>query len=267
MRTNAILLFLVIAVSAVCWWPLIIEPTLGLPFWIPLIVVGLCSGLATVLSGGRWLRFAAASSATTFVGALAGFVFWPLEDGISQSYALFAVIAAVLAVAIISVVVGLACRRIAVSNERFRLALWFALAACVAFGPVALALRPAVVAHREALAAERFASLKLAVERTRAESGNSASICDGQALKRNYAGPPMSDGDWRYIAGNYIREDGYIFGIWIDCSHADHYIIDVRPAGGRADGTRSFCTDESGKVGCEMGTGRVLGSACVPCAE
>jgi hypothetical protein len=122
-----------------------------------------------------------------------------------------------------------------------------------------------VVAHRDKLAAERFTALKVAVERTRAESGNPASVCDGQALKRHYSGPPIRDGNWEILAGHYIREDRYVFGIWVDCLHPVHYTIDVRPAAGREDGTRSFCTDETGAVGCDMRTDRLLGSACYAC--
>jgi hypothetical protein len=266
MRRNAVLVLLVVAGSSICWWPVTKEPSLDLPAWVPLIVIALCCCLATILARGKWLRFVAASSAATMVGLLFAYMEWPLEDGIAQSYAGIGVAAATVAVAVVSLVAGLMGRWIPVSNANGRRLVWIALVCCVAFGPVVLAVRPEVIAHRVArndrLAAERFEGLKLAVERTRLEPGNPSHICDGTALKRNYAGPPFSDTDWRYVAGNYVKEDGYIFGMIIDCSQPSHYAIDVRPRRGKADGTRTFCTDEIGKVGCSAGW-----NECVPCRE
>jgi hypothetical protein len=270
MRKNRILILLVIlvlTVSATIWWPMIPEPNLGLPLWVPLLVITLVCGLAIVLSGGRWLWFALAAPIATFAGTLIGFIVWPMEDGIGQSYVLLADIAATIVVAILSFAVGLLCRKIAVANGPLRVGLWLSLAACIAVGPVAAAVRPAVITHRDRLAAERFAALKLAIEQTRKESGNPASVCDGQALKHNYAGPPFQESDWHFIAGHYVQQNGYTFGIWINCSQPDHYTIDVRPAHGRADGTRSFCSDESGVVGCKMQWVPHRGNVCNVCPK
>jgi hypothetical protein len=272
-RKNAVLVLLVVTGSSICWWPVTKEPSLDLPAWVPLIVIALCCCLATILAGGKWLRFVAASSAATMVGLLFAYTVWPLEDGVAQSYAGFVTVVAAVAVAVVSVAAGLVGRRISVSNANGRRLVWIALACCVAFGPVVLAVRPEVIAHRVArndrLAAQRFEGLKLAVERTRLEAGNPARVCEGmtgQALKRNYSGPPFSDKDWHYIAGNYVRADGYVFGMFIDCSQPSHYAIDVHPDRGKADGTRSFCTDETGKAGCRSEWNRTR-YACVPCAE
>jgi hypothetical protein len=270
MKTNTILLLLVAACSAVSWWPLILEPALDLPWWVPLTVIALCSGLATILSNGRWLYFLGVSASATFAGLLVGFALWPWEDGIAQSYAGLATLAATLAVALVSLIAGLVGRWLPVASKKHRQALSLVLAACAAFGPAALAVRPSIIAHRvtrnNRLAADRFQSLKTAVERTAMDPVLPAPICDGQSLKHNYSGPPFSAQSWRYIAGNSVKEDGYLFAIVIDCSHPVHYTIDVRPARSGADGTRTFCTDESGRVGCEMewnGTG----DECIPCAK
>jgi hypothetical protein len=270
MRKNSILILLVIlvmAVSATIWWPMIPEPNLGLPLWVPLLVITLVCGLAIVLSVGRWLWFALAAPIATFAGTLTGFIVWPMEDGISQSYTLFAAIAMTIVVAILSLAVGLVCRKVAAVNEPLRVALWLVLAACIAVGPVAAAVRPAVIAHRDTLAAERFTALKVAIERTRKESGNTASVCDGQALKRNYAGPPFQESDWHFIAGHYVQQGGYAFGIWVNCSQPDHYTVDVFPVRAKADGTRRFCSDESGAVGCMMQWVPLKGNVCNACPK
>jgi hypothetical protein len=270
MRTNTILWVSVAACSAVSWWPLILEPALDLPWWVPLAVIALCSCFASALSNGRWLPVFAASAVATPAGLWVGFTLWPVEDGIAQSYAGFAALAATIAVALVSLVAGLVGRRLSVAGEMYRRFLWLVLVSSIAFGPVTLALRPSIIAHRVArndrIAAQRFQSLKTAVEQTRMGSGDSVRICNGESLKHNYSGPPFSAKNWRYIAGNYVKEDGYLFGIWIDCSQPVRYTIDVRPARGRADGTRTFCTDESGRVGCGMEWNR-SGNDCVPCAK
>jgi hypothetical protein len=122
------------------------------------------------------------------------------------------------------------------------------------------------VARNDRLAAERFVALKNAVERTRAESGNPGRICDGQALKRHYSGPPFSEKDWKYVAGNYVKEDGYVLGIWIYCPEPGNYTIDVRPEREKGDGTRKFCSDESGRVGCGIESSS-SGYSCTPCKK
>lgn len=270
MRRSAILLFLITAGSVLCWLPSILEPSLDLPTWVPLTVIALSVGLATILSGGRWLRFLVVSAAATLVGIVAGYTIWPMEDGIAQSYVGLAALAAMFAVALACLVTGLIGRKLSVVNQSRRRAVWILLAACVAFGPVTLALRPSLIAHRVArndhFAEQRFESLKLAVERTRSQPGGSASICDGRSLKKNYSGPRFSARNWRYIAGNYVQEDGYLFGIWIDCSRPERYTIDVRPVRAEADGSRRFCTNESGRIGCDTQWNRSWGE-CVPCGN
>jgi hypothetical protein len=174
-------------------------------------------------------------------------------------------VAAMLATILVSVVASLIARKVSVSNERRRV-VWLALLCCIAFGPIALALTPTLVAQRlvrnDRMAAERFESLKNAVERTRSESGDPARICDGQILKQHYSGPPFSEEDWHRITGNYVKQNGYAFGIY--CHEKDGYTIDAFPDRARADGTLRFCTDESRKVGCgtEFNRSRY---ACIAC--
>jgi hypothetical protein len=270
MRTNTIILLAIATCSAVSWWPVILEPALDLPWWVPLTVIALCSASATALSNGGWLKVVAVSAAATFAGLVVGYSLWPLEDGIAQSYAGLAATAATLAVALESLGAGLLARRLSGASNNYRRVIWLVLAGCVAFGPVALAIRPSIIAHRVArndrIAADRFQSLKAAVERTRMGPANAARICDGYSLKSNYSGPPFSAESWRYIAGNYVKEDGYLFGIVIDCNQPVRYTIDARPARGRADGTRAFCSDESGRIGCGMEWNRSRYD-CAPCAK
>jgi hypothetical protein len=141
-------------------------------------------------------------------------------------------------------------------------------AGCVAFGPVALALTPPLVAHRIAvndkLAAERFALLEKAVQQTASDRRNDGSVCDGSALGRNYSGPLFSAEDWHRITGNYVKQDGYVFMVY--CREQGGYTIDAMPSRDKGDGTRHFCTDESGAIGCSMTFNRSR-HACTPCAR
>jgi len=120
------------------------------------------------------------------------------------------------------------------------------------------------VARNERLAEERFKSLQQAVEQTLAANSNRALLCAGPLLARNYFGPPFSNVDWRRITGNYVKHDGYLFMIY--CRKGTGYTIDAMPARDGEDGTRRFCADESGNVGCGMKWNRAR-YACVPCQE
>jgi len=269
MRRDALLVVLTAIGSALCWLTVAMEPSLEFPWWLPLAIFALCPILSTILSRERWWLFLLASAFGTIAGAISGFTIWPLDPLFWEGgeYVLMALAAAFVLLALI---VGLAVRRTTVSNERLRCVLWVGLACCVAYGPIVLALTPPLVALRVArndrLAAERFGALKNAVERTRAESGNPGRICDGQSLKRNYSGPPFSERDWKYIAGNYVKEDGYILGISIYCPEPGNYTIDVRPEREKGDGTRRFCSDESGRAGCGFESSNSW-SSCIPCTK
>ncbi len=268
MDRGKLLVVLTVTGSALCWWPAIVEPNLDFSSWILLALLALMIGLATVLSDGRYLRFVVASTAGTFAGLCGGFALFPSTDAIANSYTPHVVVVGTLLALLVSLAAGLAGRKLLVSNENHRRAVWFASVCCVALGPVALALTPPLVAHRVArndrVTAERFESLANAVKGTLAETGDPGRICDGRALKRHYFGPPFREEEWLRIAGNYVKRDGYSFMIY--CREQGGYTIHAIPWGGEGDGTRQFCTDESGKAGCGMEWNRSR-HTCIPCTK
>ena len=148
---------------------------------------------------------------------------------------------------------SLVLRGVLVSNARVRRIIWIAFICCLAFGPVSLALTPLLVAARvrrnDRVAEERFVSLKRAVELTLTGADGPARICDGQVLKQHYSGPSFSENDWRYVAGNAVKEDGYTF--YINCHEKYGYSIDAQPARQKGDGTRHFCIGEGNSADCE----------------
>lgn len=256
MRWSAMGALVIFAAAAALWtWPLVLEPSVGLPWWVPLPVLAVCACLGTSLAERKWVRFVVTSAAATAVGTVAVFLIWPLEDGIAQSYAGLAVLAATMGAALVSLMGALLGCTLPPWSKKGRGAAWIALGVCAAFSPLVLALRPNLVAQRVArddrLAAERFGALKLAVERTYAEAGGPARLCDGQTVKKHYAGPSFTDRDWLNVAGNYVTEDGYTFGMVIDCAQPAHYVLDAHPARRQGDGTLSFCSDETGTTGCK----------------
>ena len=253
--------------SALWWWPVIMDPNLELPDWLPLAFVGLSTGLSTILSGGRWRRFLAVSVIGAVAGLCGGYAIWWPSDPIAGPWVPIDVVVGTLATALVSFVACLSVRKIPIPTETIRRAMWIALAVCFAFGPATLAITPSLVArrvaHNDRVAEERFLSLKRAVYQTVAERGGPAAICDGASLKRHYSGPPFSEKDWHFIAGNYVKQDGYVFGIWIYCPEPAQYAIDAWPVRERGYGTRRFCTDASGRVGCELdGTSKEECLAC-----
>jgi hypothetical protein len=268
MRRNAFLLVLTVIGSALLWWPVTIEPNLDLPFWLPLLFIALLTGLAAALSGGRWPLFVVASTVGTFAGVCGGFAIWTSSDPIAGSYAPYGVAMATLATVLVSLIAALAGLKVSLSNENRRRAAWLVLLFCAGFGPAALAVTPPLVAYRIArndrVAAERFESLKNAVERTMAEAGDPERICDGQVVKQHYSGPPFSEKDWHFISGNYVKQGGYVFGIY--CREKGGYTIDAFPARQKSDGTRRFCTDESRRMGCGMEWNRSR-NACIACTK
>ena len=208
-----------------------------------------------------------ASGLSTFVGLIACVMIWPASGPPVGAGIFYIAPAIAVLVMLVAVAAGLIMRGRSISNASMRGAVWVVILACAAFGPVTLALTPAVVRHRvernDRLAAERFASLKKAVEGTRAEANGLSKICDGTALRLHYAGPPFSDTDWQRITGNAVKQDGYFFMVYCRENEIGGYLIDARPARTRGDGTRQFCTDDSGKVGCRVEP--IRGHKCLPC--
>jgi len=266
MRRNWVLFFFVAAGSALSWLPDSMWPNLDLPGWSELILIAVFSAFGTILSGGLWFRFLISSVTGTIVGLWGGSLIWPPVDPEGAAFLPLAIIVAASLTAAVSLIVGLAARRLSVTNRSARCFIWIAFGLCLLIGPTLVVLTPPLVARRIArndrLVASRFASLKSAAERAAVENGGPDKICDGAALERNYSGPLLSGSDWKYIRGNYVREDGYMLGIW--CHQQGGYTIDVAPYRGKADGTKGFCADESGHVGCGMKLGQYP-VVCAPC--
>jgi hypothetical protein len=227
------------------------------------------TGLSATLSNGNWLGFPIAATVGTFAGLCGGVVLFPSSDGIANAYAPMVVVVGTLIVLLASLVASVVATRVPLLNETYRRALWVALVCCVAFGPIALALTPPLVAHRIArndrLAGERFDSLRNAVEQTVAEAGDTKRSCDGQALRRHYSGPPFSENDWQLITSNYVKQVGYYF--MVQCREQGKYSIHGIPWRGKVNGTRQFCADQSGEVGCswELHSDRWLCVDTTPC--
>jgi hypothetical protein len=267
MRRDMLLVSLTVVGAGLCWWPEIIEPNLDLPVWLALVLVALCTGLTSLLSDHRW-RFVVAAGVGSLAGLCSGMALWPPSDPIAASYGLFVIAAGAGASLVVSVSALLLAALLRNWGERHGVAVWIALVCAVAAGPLLLAATPPVVAYRVAhndrLARERFLLLKDAVERAIAENGPGEAFCDGQVLRRFYTGPRFSDESWRYIVGNFVKQDGYMFGI--NClGGRGVYTIDAMPARGKADGTLRLCTDQTKIVGCEEQS--VDGQTrCVPCA-
>lgn len=268
MRNNIILALLTAMASSLCWLPLVREPSLDFEAWVPLLIGALGVGLSTVLNPNQWLLFVVASTIGTFGGLGVSLALWPPSDPLAGAYIPFAIGGATVMTLATAFVVGLVGRRAKVLPERNRAGIWAALGGIVAFGPVAFLLTPSLVARRIAqndqAAASRFASLKKAVEQTRAEADDPRHICDGAALRKHYTGPSFTYNDWQRITGNYVKQDGYFFMVY--CREKDGYTIAVQPARIRGDGTRHLCADESGKLGCRVDW---IGSRnmCLPCLK
>jgi hypothetical protein len=112
MRKDRLLVVLNVAGSALCWWPFILlqTPDNSHVWWLTYAFIALLTGVSTILSGGRWLRFPFASAAGTFTGLFVGNSIWPDKDGIAQSYALFGIVIATLITVCVSLVAGLVGR-------------------------------------------------------------------------------------------------------------------------------------------------------------
>jgi hypothetical protein len=152
MQRKTILILMVATGSALCWWPVAIQPNLGLPFWkTPLILIALITGLATALSdeGWRWLMIASVLGG--FAGISCGYRFWWPADSIDASYAPFVKGLGTLAsipVSAIAVVAGMALRDSKIVTRNRRL-IWGAFLVCFAFAPTVVALTPLLIALRK----------------------------------------------------------------------------------------------------------------------
>ena len=239
---TAVLAVLVLLSSAFCWWPLIMRPNLDIPlWWPPLTIIALAAGFAIILSRGGRIYIAAASVLGTFAGAVSGFLIWPPTDRIEGPFVPVVIISAVFASFLVTLVAVLVSRGLKISNDRDRRDIWIALICCAALGPTTASLTPPLVAlrvaHNDRFAAERMASLNRAALQTTTETGDSQRICDQSTLKSHYSGPPFGERDWQYIAGNYVKRDGYMFSIY--CHQGGGYAIHARPDREQGDGRTS----------------------------
>jgi len=270
MRKDVLLVPLTFIGTALCWWPVCMEPGLDLPWWLPLAFVALLTGLPTILSSGRWLRFLVASTVGSLSGLCSGTLLWPTEDVIGRGNVGYFIVPAAAISVLVSLVASLAMRKLSATNEKRRSAIWILFVCSIAFGPVAILLTSPLVARRiernEMSAAERFESLSNAAQQTRQRAVDPELICDGQELEANYSGPPFSENDWQHIVGNYVKEDGYAFGMWCHQTGSGGYTIDAYPVRPKVDGVRQFCADESGRAGCGMAWNGTR-NACLPCTK
>ena len=102
------------------------------------------------------------------------------------------------------------------------------------------------MARNDRLAAERLAAMKAAIESSQPRAEGAKEGCDPIALSHRYSGPTFSRSDWlRVLGDNAVKEDGYVF--WMKCEKNGRYKIAAVPDRIKGDGTRSFCTDDSGK--------------------
>lgn len=150
MRSKVLLVLLTTLCSALSWCPAFVEPNIGVPFWIPLVCVVLCTCLSTALTPTTWPWLLPASTLGTFGGLCLTLMIWPPSDPIAAAYTPFFVVAISLVVTFVAVCAAVIMHRRYISKTSRRV-IWAALFTCVAFGPVALGLTAAVTGHDQML--------------------------------------------------------------------------------------------------------------------
>ena len=150
MQRNTLLIVMVAAGSALCWWPVIIQPNLDLPVWkTPLILIALVTALATALSnqGAGW--FMSASILGVFTGICCGFRLWWSTDNNDASYGglTMGLTLVSIPVSVIAVAAGVALRESKTAQKNRRL-IWSAFLSSFAFAPTVVALTPLLLARR-----------------------------------------------------------------------------------------------------------------------
>ena len=141
MQNNTLVILLTALGSAISWWPACIRPGLGLSFWVSLGCAGLTAALATTLAPTNWPWLLLVSGLGTFGGMYLGVKIWP-QDPIGAAWLPLIIAANTLAVIFVALCSGLIMRKQSVSNGMLRRAIWAVFLACVAFGPVTLAMTP-----------------------------------------------------------------------------------------------------------------------------
>jgi hypothetical protein len=152
MQRNTLIIVMVAAGSAMCWWPKIIPPHLYVPGWTPLILIALITGLGTALSdegSAGWLMVA--SIVGVVAGIFCGFKIWWPTDRIDQSVVSFSIgLASLISipVSVVAVGAGVVVResRIAKNNRRL---IWCVFLICFALAPTFVVLTPLLVILRK----------------------------------------------------------------------------------------------------------------------
>jgi len=161
--------FLTFSASALCWWPMFIDPSLDLHWWVPLLYIALGAFLSTVLGPMDWRWFPVAAGMGAFFGLCTAYWIWWPHNPLVREWAPITVAVNTALAGLVATVAAVAGRKVRLSATIYRRAAWLALAACVAFGPVALALTSPLVWYRvranDQVAALRFESLKNASSR------------------------------------------------------------------------------------------------------
>ncbi len=254
--------------SAVCWLPIVIFPHLDISWWLPFLSAALSAFLGGMLHPNRWGLFIVSSSFGTFLGQCVGYAFWWPADGIEASYVPIAVVVTTLLVACATALTAFLGSRISAPANSLRITAWAMLVLPAAFWLAVLAATPSLardrIARNERYAEQRLLSLSRTAEVTMSEPSTSARLCDGSALRRNYAGRPFSDIDWIRITSNYVLQDGYMFMIY--CQEKRGFTIDAIPKRIGQDGTRFICIDQSGQLGCGMKSSASW-NRCLPCPK
>jgi len=249
MMRDKVVIILTTVGSAWCWWPVIREPSLEFPRWILLGLIVLMALFATLIANRRWQSVFAVTLGS-FLGMCAGWMMWPSDDGIANSYAGIVIVFATLAVFAAALFAVQLVRALSAISSIARPVFWIALIGCFAFGPVMMAVTPPLIAQRMArndrLATERVTAIKKAIELARPGSDGAGQRCDVYALTHRYSGPPVSESDWLRLLVDYeVKEDGYVFTV--KCLGSGTYRVDARPERIKGDGTRHLCADDSGK--------------------
>ena len=149
MQRNTLLIVMVAAGSALCWWPVIIQPNLDLPPWkTPLILLALMTALATTLSNEGAGRLMSVSILGVFAGICFGFKLWWPTDLNDAPYVLAIGMAtlASIPVSVVAVAAGVALRETKVTQKNRRL-IWCAFLSSFAFAPTVVALTPLLLTH------------------------------------------------------------------------------------------------------------------------
>lgn len=117
MHSRAARVFLTLSGSALCWWPLLIEPNLDLPWWVPLLCIALGASLSTVLGPREWLWFLVAAAIGAFAGLCAGYGIWWPSDPIAGPWVPISVAVNTALAGIVATVAAVAGRRVRLSAK------------------------------------------------------------------------------------------------------------------------------------------------------